>query len=268
MADSQECTEAVCIHTRKIYDSCRDKDCVEDLRVYPTASSQPYIESAFSVRPTGATLLFADVDVDEISFNRGYYTVDVTYFYEVSGITFPGENQVSGLAVFNKRVMLFGSEGSAKVFSSDGSFADSYTQPIAVVECVDPIALNMKVVDACPTGLMADVNAIPAAILAHFGEDLVLTDGARILLTTLGQFSIIRLERDSQLVVPVYDYCLPDKDCVSGSEDDPCTLFSRIRFPVEEFFPPDSIDAAEDYRSAIQNLNIPQTPAVNLNANN
>ena len=27
--------EAVCIHTRKIFDSCRDKDCVEDLRVYP-----------------------------------------------------------------------------------------------------------------------------------------------------------------------------------------------------------------------------------------
>lgn len=24
--------EAVCIHTRKIFDSCRDKDCVEDLR--------------------------------------------------------------------------------------------------------------------------------------------------------------------------------------------------------------------------------------------
>ena len=27
--------EAVCIHTRKIYDSCRDKDCIEDLRFYP-----------------------------------------------------------------------------------------------------------------------------------------------------------------------------------------------------------------------------------------
>ncbi len=262
MADSQECTEAVCIHTRKIYDSCRDKDCVEDLRVYPTVSSQPYIESAFSVRPTGATLLYADVDVDEISFNRGFYTVDVTYFYEVTGTTFPGENPVTGLCVFNKRVMLFGSEGSAKVFSSDGAFADSYTQPIAVVECVDPIALNMKVVDACPTGLTADVSAIPAGILARFGEDLVLTDGSRLLLVTLGQFSIIRLERDSQLVVPVYDYCLPDKDCVSGSEDDPCTLFSRIRFPVEEFFPPDSIEAAEDYRSAIQTLNTVPSPAV------
>ena len=228
-------------------------------------TSQPYIESAFSVRPNSATLLYADVDVDEISFNRGYYTVDVTYFYRVTGITFPGENTVTGLCVFNKRVMLFGSEGSAKVFSSDGTFADSATQPIAVVECVDPIALNMKVVDACPTGLMADITSIPSAILAQFGEELVLTDSSRLLLVTLGQFSIIRLERDSQLVVPVYDYCLPDKDCVSNSEDDPCTLFSRIRFPVEEFFPPDSIDAAEDYRSAIHNLNTSPTPAVNPN---
>ena len=24
--------EAVCIHTKKIYDSCRDKDCIEDLK--------------------------------------------------------------------------------------------------------------------------------------------------------------------------------------------------------------------------------------------
>lgn len=255
MADSQECTEAVCIHTRKIYDSCRDKDCVEDLRVYPTTSSQTYIESAFSVRPTSSALLYADVDVDEISFNRGYYTVDVTYFYEVTGQTFPGENTVRGLCVFNKRVMLFGSEGSAKIYSSDGSYADSAVQPVAVVECVDPIALNMKLADANPTGLSADVRDIPASILEHFGEDLVLTDGARILLATLGQFSIVRLERDSQLVVPVHDYCLPDKECVSGTEDDPCTMFSRIRFPVEEFFPPDSIDAAEDYRSAIQTLN-------------
>lgn len=255
MADSQECTEAVCIHTRKIYDSCRDKDCVEDLRVYLTASSQPYIESAFSIRPSAARLLYADVDVDEISFNRGYFTVDVTYFYEVTGSTFPGENTVRGLCVFNKRVMLFGSEGSAKIYASDGSFTDSATQPVAVVECVDPIVLNMKIADACPTGLNAEMRDVPANILAYFGEDLILNDTTRILLATLGQFSIIRLERDTQLVVPVHDYCLPDKECISGTEDDPCTMFSRIRFPVEEFFPPDSIDAAEDYRAAIQNLN-------------
>ncbi len=255
MAESQDITEAVCVHTRKIYDSCRDKDCVEDLRLYPTAGSQPYIETAFSVRPGSATLLYADVDVDEISFNRGYYTVDVTYFYDVTGTTFPGENTVRGLCVFNKRVMLFGSEGSAKVYASDGSFTDTATQPVAVVECVDPIVLNMKLVDACPAGIAADMRDIPQSILARFGEDLILNDGARLLTCTLGQFSIIRLERDSQLVVPVYDYCLPEKECVPGDQDDPCSMFSRIRFPVEEFFPPDSIEAEEDYRTALQTHN-------------
>ena len=254
MADNENITEAVCVHIRKIYDSCRDKDCVEDLRVYPTARSQPYIESAFSVRPSAARLLYADVQVDEISFNRGYYTVDVTYFYDVTGTTFPGENTVRGLCVFNKRVMLFGSEGSAKIYASDGSFTDSTAQPIAVAECVDPIVLNMKLVDACPTGLSAELRDIPQNILDRFGEDLVVSDGVRLLMCTLGQFSIVRLERDSQLVVPVYDYCLPDKECVPGDQDDPCTLFSRIRFPVEEFFPPDSIERTEDYKTAKQDL--------------
>ena len=254
MADSQEITEAVCIHTRKIYDSCRDQDCMEDLRVYTTASSQPYIESAFSVRPSAATLLYADVSVDEISFNRGYYTVDVTYFYEVSGVTFPGENTIRGLCVFNKRVMLFGSEGSAKVFTSDGILPDRISQPVAVAECVDPIVLNMKLVDACPAGLSTDMRDIPPNILSHFGEDLVLLDGVRLLTATLGQFSIIRLERDSQLVVPVYDYCLPEKDCTPGAQDDPCTMFQRISFPIDEFFPPDSIETTEDYRTAKQNM--------------
>ena len=106
---SAQVREAVCIQTRKIFDSCRDKDCIEDLRVFPTVSSQSYIESAISVRPKCAELLYADVKVEGMSFNRGYYTVDVTYFYRVTGETFPGGNPVTGLAVFDKRVMLFGS---------------------------------------------------------------------------------------------------------------------------------------------------------------
>ena len=253
MAESRDITEAVCVHTRKIYDSCRDKDCAEDLRIYPTVSTQAYIDGAFSIRPGSASLLYADVQVDEISFHRGYYTVDVTYFYDVAGITFPGENAVRGLAVFNKRVVLFGSEGTAKVFASDGSSADSASQPIAVAECVDPIVLNMKLVDAAQT-VHSEPRPIPEFILEHFGEELVLTDTDRFVTATLGQFSILRLERDSQLVLPVYDYCLPDKECEPGEQDDPCTMFSRISFPVDEFFPPDTLETAEDYRTAKQAL--------------
>ena len=35
--DPQNLRQAMSIHTRKITDACRDKDCVEDLRVYLTA---------------------------------------------------------------------------------------------------------------------------------------------------------------------------------------------------------------------------------------
>jgi len=36
----QDLRQAMSIHTRKITDACRDKDCIEDLRVYLTAGSQ------------------------------------------------------------------------------------------------------------------------------------------------------------------------------------------------------------------------------------
>ena len=234
--------EAVCIHTSKIYDSCRDKDCVEDLRVYPTCSSQSYIDSAFSVRPRTAELVHAAVHVESINFNKGYYTVDVTYFYRITGETFPGGHTIRGLAVFDKRVMLYGGEGGVKTFSSDpdgrrGRICDE-TLPTAEVQAVDPIALHMKLVDAdscvCAEG---EGREIPAFICASFGEDLNMSDASRRLYVTLGQFSIVRLERDTQLLIPAYDYCVPEKECQGSTEDDPCTLFSRIRFPIEDFFP-------------------------------
>ena len=113
--------EAVCVHTRKIFDSCRDKDCVDDLRVYPTESSQAAIDNALSIRPRSAELLEIDVNVEPVSFNRGYYTVDCSCFYRVTGEAFPGGQSVTGLCIFDKRVMLFGSVGSVKVYASDRS---------------------------------------------------------------------------------------------------------------------------------------------------
>ena len=114
--------EAVCIHTKKIFDSCRDKDCIEDLRFYPTESSQSAIDRAISIKAGQAELLSVYIDVEPIGFNRGFYTVDVRYFYKVTADAFVGAArpvQVCGLCVFDKRVILFGSEATAKVFSSE-----------------------------------------------------------------------------------------------------------------------------------------------------
>ncbi len=245
--------ESVNIHTEKILDACRDKDCIDDLRVYPTVSSQAIIDSAFSVRPDSATLIYADVNVDAISFNRGYYTVDVTYFYLVTGETFPDATPVRGLAVFDKRVILYGSEGSVKRFSSVSSMkSDIVTEPrgpLAVVDAVDPIALSLRIGEA-GTGDDVELRSIPQEIIDAIGEELNLTGTGKRLYVTLGQFSMIRLERSVPLTLNAENY-LPENECAGSSGDDPCTMFSRVRFPVEEFFPPESLPSEEQYRDLV-----------------
>lgn len=239
------------IHTMKITDACKDRDCIEDLRVYPTVASQAVLDSAFSVRPCGAELIYADVNVDEISFNRGYYTVDISYFYKISGEAFPGGTKVCGLAVFDKRVILFGSEGGVKIFSSSkcGNFSSGHYSPAAVVEAVDPIVLNMRISEGgCERG-DAELRTIPDFIRDAIGEDIVLYDTFKKLYVTLGQFSMVRLERNAQITLDDFCYFVPEKECVCSNEDDPCALFSRVDFPTEEFYPPDTITPCECYRN-------------------
>ena len=257
--------EAVCIHTKKIFDSCKDKDCVEDLRFYPTQQSQAILEHTISVRAGKAELLHTYIDVQPVGFNRGFFAVDVRYFYRVTADAFVGTVrpvEICGLCVFDKRVILFGSEGSAKVFSSaltyeaeDEKSVTKCNMPIAVVEAVDPIVLSAKLVDnceckTCDTGELTDV---PPGICACFGCDLQFGGDSKRVYITLGQFSIIRLERETQLLIPAYDYCMPDKDCsCDWGEDDPCEIFRKVQFPVDEFFPPSNLCTGESRRDCCQ----------------
>lgn len=251
VSDTAGIREAVCIHTRKIFDSCRDKDCVEDLRFYPMAGTQSIIDRAISLKAGTAELLYVYIDVEPVSFKRGFFTVDVRYFYKVTADAFVGASRpmtICGLAVFDKRALLFGSEGSAKVFSSNMTASDLDVQslpgtnlPIAVVEAVDPLILGIKMVDRCDRGCerCCESLEIPPCITGCFPEGLDTSGEGRRVYVTLGQFSIIRLERDTQLLMPAYDYCMPEKECTCGScEDDPCEIFRHVQFPVDEFFPP------------------------------
>ena len=260
--DSCGIREAVCIHTKKIYDSCRDKDCIEDLRVYPTRSSQAVIDRALSVRGGRAELLQAYIDVEPASYNRGFFSVDIRYYYRITAEAFVGGSrpaEISGLAVFDKRVLLFGSEGNAKIFTSryrpeepDCQGLGRSNLPEAVVEAVDPIVLDARLVESSCSRRDCDCDLceVPPAISQCFGGELCGGDEGRRIYITLGQFSIVRLERDSQLLVPVYDYCMPEKECSCGSTDDPCSLFRNINFPVGEFFPPNTVALPEDYEEA------------------
>ena len=253
--DTAAVREAVSIHTKKIYDSCRDKDCLEDLRLYPDAASQAAIAKAIGIRAKSVELLFAGIDVEEASFNRGYYTVDVRFFYRICGEAYSiaaGSTGITGLCVCDKRVLLFGSEGNAKVFTSEPKTELRCVKlPVAVVDAVDPIILNIRLADVGDTAPAEfDQKEIPDFIRKVFPEGLAFTGDVKRVFVTLGQFSMIRLERDSQLLIPAYDYCLPEKGCTTGTGDDPYEMFKRIRFPVDEFFPPDTIQNCETYREA------------------
>ena len=227
VCDLSSVREAVCIHTHKIFDSCRDKDCVEDLRFYPTASAQEVLSACQMVRGGTAELLYVYTDVEPVTFNRGFYSIDMRFF-------------------------------SAKIFSSDTVLDDldipgcrRSNLPTAVVEAVDPIVLDARAEDRCkPCRCDCGLTEIPAFIAQSFDQPLLFDDnGGRRYYVTLGQFSLVRLERDTQLLIPVYDYCIPQTECSGGDQEDPCGLFRSVAFPVNEFFPPNTVEMPKDYAS-------------------
>lgn len=101
------------------------------------------------------------------------------------------------------------------------------------------MVLASRIKDAGGSGCDAVNVQVPEGIKSLFDEALVIGGGQRQLYVTLGQFSIVRLERDAQLVVPVLDYAVPCKECCDtpGGGEDPCEMFSRIPFPASQFSP-------------------------------
>lgn len=249
--DSTESIEArspVCIHTQQVTDACLDKDCVEDLRVYLTAASQAAVNNATTVKVRCAELLYADVDIQALAYKSGWYAVDITFYYRISGDAVTGSlrpTALLGLSVFTKRVILYGGKGKAKIFSSEDRPLSQETLmgcdlPTAVLEALDPMVLSSKLKEVCQCKHReTELAEIPAVIAESFGEELVLTGEMKRLYVTIGQFSTVRLERGTQLSVAVCEYCTPQRTCCDEEccEEDPCELFSRIDFPMQAFFP-------------------------------
>ena len=242
--------QAMSIHTRKITDSCRDKDCIEDLPVYLTQCSQRLLESSAGTRVRSAELLSTYIAVEPVAFDRNHYCIDITFFYRIIADAMIGTNRPAtlyGLSVFTKRAVLCGEDSCAHIYRSDTRLhmPDGMTRcyanrPTAVVEVLDPMVLSSKVREICDCSPKdSSPVQVPEGIQSMFDEELVLQCDHRRLYVTLGQFSIVRLERDAQLIVPVMDYSIPTKECCDspGCTEDPCEMFSRIPFPASQFTP-------------------------------
>ena len=104
-----DCRQALSIHTRKITDSCRDKDCIEDLRVYLTKGSQMLLDVSNSAKVRCADLINTYIDVEPVAFDRKHYCVNVTFYYRIiaDGIVETCRPvTLDGVAVFTKRAVL------------------------------------------------------------------------------------------------------------------------------------------------------------------
>lgn len=166
--------EAVCAHTKKVYDACRSKECIQDLRVYLTQQSQELLERSTSVKPRRAELLWVDIDVQPVDFNRGFYSVDARYFYKIFAEVSAGCGRMQdlcGLAYYDKRAILYGGEGSARIFTSmSGSPCpktmectnkpEAVVEPCATGKTVLFCQIQGKTVLRCKSQLISLVNQL------------------------------------------------------------------------------------------------------------
>ena len=239
--------EAVYINTNKIYDSCYDKDCINDLKVYFTTTMQPVIDAAYSVKARDVEVLNVFLDCEQVPYNQGFYSVDMTYFFSIkfeaftSPIGIPAN--VDGLAVYNKKVVLYGGDGNVKTFTSrddhenyNAHEADVHRQyPKAVTQVAPPMVLNVEV----EKNIDDDENplTVPVIVSRRFDGEFNDVHPNKTVKITLGLFTICQLERNVQILIPSYDFCIPKKEN-SPSAENPCELFNKINFPIDDFYPP------------------------------
>ncbi len=239
----------VCIDTNVVLDCCKDRDCFEDARVYLCEDGQQMLLGGTNIRTKSAKTLWAYVGVEEVPFNCGFYRISVRYYIEVCFECCVGIGKskgFKGLVVLPKEVILYGGEGRAISFSSDpennycsiGNTDNMTTNaPIAIVETVDPIVLGTKIVDCtCPCTPCCECGEIPDVVANYFNGSFNVGSSTQNLYVSLGLFSVIRVERPTQLLVQATDYSVPDKECppVQCGEN-PCAIFKNMAFPTSQF---------------------------------
>lgn len=248
---SRCCNDVCCIDADRIFDSCRDRDCYENLRVNLSDFGNDIIGRTGNVRAKDAYIAWTYINVDKVRFNRGFYTVNIRYYIKLIFEACIGNNkphEFEGVVAVDKKVVLFGGEKNVNVFrseSTDNSVCDisairssSEDLPRAVVEATDPIILDVKVFDksTLPSCCCCCCD-IPDSVMKQLECPVANNDADlnRYLTVSIGMFSVIRLIRSAQLLINATEYCVPDKECITPCDENPCSIFNKIAFPSGEF---------------------------------
>lgn len=244
--------DTVCIDTNRVLDSCRDRDCFENVRVYLSDYGNEVLEHTSAIRTRSAKIVSTFIGVDPIQFNCGFFAITIRFYVKVCVEACLGggrSQELEGIAVLEKRVILYGGESNVNIFKSNS--CDDFcscpkpncgekNEPTAIVEVVDPVVLATKVMEnpaECNNCCCCCQDDMPETVVTSFDSPLCFddNDSRRFLTVSLGIFSVVRIVRPAQFLVQATEYCIPEKECRPVEEDDPCSVFRTMPFPVSEF---------------------------------
>lgn len=166
--------EAVCVQTEKVYDSCRERDCIEDLEVFGLC--QKLVNKAIDVTCREVEVEDVVIDIEPLKFKRGFFTVTVSFVFKVCvDLIFRNEPPKTrcGVAIFTKKTILFGSEGRVKIFRSkfkidkkDKQLCEQDNRPNGIVEVAEPICLAARIEEESEATTLSvrDINIIQSII--------------------------------------------------------------------------------------------------------
>jgi len=176
------------------------------------------------------------VEKEPNSFRRGFWDVDLKYVFEYRLIFREADGCIIGSvkanSIFNKKISLFGSEGSDLFMSTD--LFNTHHESTAIN--ADPfISVESKAV-----ALDAEIKychnhcSFPPN---NVGNDNSQTSSSREVEVTIGIFSIIKLFRIVDLSVQSRGFAIPE-ECEETCTVDPCEYFDNLAFPMDIFAPP------------------------------
>ncbi len=243
--------ENACIESSRVLDSCRDRDCFENVKVFLSDYGNDIIDRTTSIRVLESEVSFANISVDPFPFNRGFYSVSIRLYIKITFeacVACDKSRTFEGIAVVDKKACLYGGESNVKTFKS--SVCESFCSPVplcpsagnlptATVELVDPIILSVGVFEkekACDCCCLCCSCDIPDAVYGRVDGGIIdASPSGRFLAVSIGLFSVVRITRTAQYLVSAKEYCVPDKECVVHEESDPCGIFKTMPFPAGEF---------------------------------
>lgn len=233
----------------KVYDSCRQQDCLTPAELGPARAAECIVVGDLTINegdiikpPHEAAAVTIDklkikkimiVEKEPNSFRRGFWDVDLKYVFEYRLIFREADGCIIGSvkanSIFNKKVTLFGSEGSDLFLSTD--LFHSHHESATTLNADPFVSVEAKAV------------ALEAELKYRHGprskehSSHESSCRAREVDITIGLFSIVKLFRIVDLSVQSRGFSIPP-ECEEVSPIDPCEYFDNLSFPMDIFAPP------------------------------